>query len=83
MVMQSGGVMSDATIRAQGLQPVTIGRTVSRRWGLFTGGYLAWPLSDEDVLHFAGNDASLHEYCKRRGFGWTGEWSTPVEEFGK
>ena len=58
------------------LQRVTIGRSHSGKWGLFTGGLMAWPLQWEDVLWFQGDDDALHSYCKHRGFEWTGEWSS-------
>lgn len=57
-------------------QLVSIGRSLSGAWGLFTGGFMAWPLTLEDVLFFEGNDIAVHEYCRRRGFEWTGEWSS-------
>lgn len=60
-------------------QQVTIGKTISGKWGLFTGGFLAWPLQFEDVLFFHGNDAALHSYCQQRGFAWTGKWSSQIE----
>ena len=58
------------------LQRVTIGRSHSGKWGLFTGGFMAWSLQWEDVLWFQGDDDALHSYCKHRGFEWTGEWSS-------
>ena len=60
------------------MQPVTIGKSMSGLWGLFTHGFMAWPLQLEDVLFFSGNDAALHAYCEHRGFRWTGEWSSTI-----
>lgn len=58
------------------MQEVTIGRSQSGKWGLFTGGFMAWPVQWEDVLFFHGNDDALRSYCEKRGFRWTGEWSS-------
>lgn len=60
------------------MQPVTIGKSASGKWGLFTDNMMAWPLQYEDVLFFHGNDAALHAYCQHRGFQWTGEWSSKL-----
>ena len=60
------------------MQIVTVGKSMSGHWGLFTGGFMAWPLQWEDVLFFHGNDAAVYEYCKRRGFQWSGEWSSNI-----
>lgn len=50
-------------------QQVRLGRTQSGQHGLFTGGFLAWPLSPEE--HAALSAMPYHElrsYVQRRGF---------------
>lgn len=60
-------------------QTVTIGKSQSGKWGLFSSGFMAWPLQFEDVLVFANDHEAAAEYCNRRGFYWSGEWSSRIE----
>jgi len=52
-----------------------MGKTQSGTWGLFTGGFLAWPLYLIDVMYFQNHEDELAKYCKARGFEWTGKWT--------
>ena len=49
-------------------QQVTLGRTQSGKPGLFTGGYMAVPLSEERHAEFTRNPAAAVAYCARCGF---------------
>ena len=47
------------------MQTVTYGKTISGQPGLFTNGYLAWPLSPEQLEAFKRDPVA---YCERLGF---------------
>jgi hypothetical protein len=49
-------------------QTVRLGRTISGRAGLFSGGCLAWPLSDADYWALSASRSTLKAYAEARGF---------------
>jgi hypothetical protein len=49
-------------------QKVHLGVTHGGRCGLFTGGRLAWPLTDEKHDAFVKDKAALIAYVERMGF---------------
>lgn len=49
-------------------QLVRLGRTDSGQHGLFTGGFLAWPLSESDYLVLSSDRRVLKDYADKRGF---------------
>ena len=53
-----------------GTQPqiVNLGRTISGKPGLFTGGCLAWPLDEDDFAFYSRNTEALRTYARRLGF---------------
>ena len=51
------------------MQSVIKSQTQSGKYGYFTGGYLAWPLSREQ---FELSDEWHTEHCKNLGFDYAG-----------
>lgn len=49
-------------------QRVHLGRTQSGQPGLFSGGVLAWPLSDSDYWALSSSRHTLKAYAEARGF---------------
>lgn len=49
-------------------QRVRLGRTESGQHGLFSGGCLAWPLSESDYWALSSSRKTLKAYAEARGF---------------
>lgn len=50
------------------MQEVSLGRTQSGRPGLFTGGFMAMPLSEDEHARMQADPAYYRAKCARWGF---------------
>jgi hypothetical protein len=60
---------------AENKQTVSLGRAQSGAYGLFTGHYMAWPLTPQEYSMLNAQPALAEAYCKGRGFQFKSEES--------